>query len=167
MEFSESNVHTSDTSVKKRIAVYCRVNDESPLEMSSFLIQQKHYMDYIRKQPDLHLVVMYRDDEKFPALESHGFKQLLADAEAERFDLIVMKRMDYFTSSLKIFMQIVDHLLHLPNPVGIMFEEEHLNTLDPRNEYLLEILRTVMKTFNNDKEMSYQDLDFINRKSIS
>ena len=165
MEITESNPNMSDTSLKKRVAVYCKVNTDSISETSSFLTQQRYFLDYVRRHPDLHIVAMYCDDKGFPALKSNGFKTLLSDAEAEKFDLILMKRMDSFSSSLKVFMQIVDHLLHLPKPVGIMFEEEHLNTLDSQNEYLLRILRTVAKTLINDKEMSCQDLDFMNRKA--
>ena len=165
MEFSELNLNTSDTSLKKRVAVYCKVStlDTIP-EIPSFLTQQKYYLDYMQRHSDLHLVAIYCDDERFPALKSNGFKTLLEDAEAEKFDLILMKSMDSFTSSLKIFLQIVDHFLHLPKPVGIIFKEEYLNTLDPSNRYLLRILRTVAETFNNDKEMSCKYLDFMNRK---
>ena len=165
MEFSELNLNTSDTSLKKRVAVYCRINTDSISETPSFLTQQRYFLDYVRRHPDLHIVAMYCDDKGFPALKSNGFKTLLSDAEAEKFDLILMKRMDSFSYSLKVFMQIVDHLLHLPKPVGIMFEEEHLNTLDSQNEYLLRILRTVARTFNNDRETSCQYLDFMNRKA--
>lgn len=136
------DVNPFGTNVRKRVAGYCNVNTDNEI-----LFWQKSYLEQLRRYPDLQLIAMYCDYKNIPEEKRTGFAKLIQDAEAGKFDIIVVRGMKYISHDMKVCMQTISHLRNLPMPVGIFFITEYLYTLDSTREYVLQLLATVSEEF--------------------
>lgn len=78
-----------------RVAVYCRVSSDKISQTPSFYTQQKYYLKYVRNQKGMRLVVMYCDEgiSATGIVKRTGLVSLLRDAEAGRFDMVIVKNL--------------------------------------------------------------------------
>lgn len=91
-----------------RAARYCRVRLGSPGANRS-LVEQEDALDaYLRSRPGWRLIATYRDCTLGAERPSLGVA--LADAEAGRFDVLVVHRLDRLTRSAVQFAAILDTL---------------------------------------------------------
>jgi DNA invertase Pin-like site-specific DNA recombinase len=65
---------------------------------------------------------------------------MIDDARAGMFDLIITKSVSRFARNLLDGIKTARELLHLPVPVGILFEKEGLNTFRPDSEFILSVM---------------------------
>ena len=147
------DVDPFDTNVRKRVAIYCRVSSDKLSQTPSFYTQQQYYLKYVRSRSDLHMVVMYKDEgiSATGIVKRTGLVNLLRDAEAGRFDMVIVKNLSRLSRNLMDCMRIIYKLRQLPNPVGILFEEERLYTLDKKNDLTLSILALIAQEESHKK----------------
>ena len=153
---ADPDVNPFDTNVRKEVAVYCRVSTDNISQTPSFLTQQNYYLNYVRECPDLHMVAIYRDEgvSATKVDKREGLIQLIKDAEAGKFDMVIVKDLSRFSRNLMDCMQIIYKFRHLPRPVGILFETEHIYTLDTSRDFTLQILALVAQEESRKKSYS-------------
>jgi hypothetical protein len=125
-----------------RVAAYCRVSTDRKEQATSYEIQVAHYQTYIAEQKDWILSGIYADEGMTATNTKHrtGFRRMLADARAGKFDMLITKSVSRYARNLMDGIQTARELLHLPTPVGILFEEEGLNTFRQDSEFILSIM---------------------------
>ena len=128
---------------KKRVAAYVRVSTDYREQLLSFNTQYEFYKSYISKRPDWIYVGIYAD-EGISGLKCENrdqFKQMIFDALAGKIDLIITKSISRFARNT------VDSLKYLrllkENGIGVYFEKENINTLEPIGEFIITVLSCV------------------------
>ncbi len=99
------------------------------------------------------LIAMY-SDEGITATSTEkriGLLQMLEDAKAGKFDVIIVKNLSRLSRNLMDCMNIIYALRNLPNPVGIFFESENLYTLDKSADFTLQVLSLVAQEESHKK----------------
>jgi len=127
-----------DTS-EKRVAVYARVSTDDPRQTSSYELQKNHYMDFIGRYKSWQLVDIYADEgiSGTSLKRRNAFIRMIKDCEAGKIDLILTKSVSRFARNVVDCIKTSRELKQLKPPVGILFEIENINTLDPESEMLL------------------------------
>lgn len=142
-----------DSHKKQRVAVYCRVSTDGIQQTTSFELQRKYYLNYVRKKPEWTLVAMYSDEGITATNTTHriGLQQMLEDARAGKFDIIVVKNLSRLSRNLMDCMKIVKELRTLEHPVGILFETENMYTLGENMDFTIQILSLVAQEESHKK----------------
>ncbi len=150
---ARKEIRPYDSSVRKRVVVYCRVSTDGISQYTSFELQKNYYLKYVRQRPDWKLVALY-SDEGITATSMDkriGLLTMLDDARAGKFDLIIVKNLSRLNRNLKDCLSIVDELRKLPHPVGILFETENMFTLDKNVDFTLTVLSLVAEEESHKK----------------
>jgi DNA invertase Pin-like site-specific DNA recombinase len=126
---------------KLRIAAYIRIGGTG--EYASTLELQKVYFDQkITDNPEWELVGIYADvgadSRKQPNLG-----RLMADCRAGLIDLVITKSVARISRNLGVTMNVVRRLAYLKPPVGILFEDTGMNTLDKDNFMMLTMMEVM------------------------
>lgn len=126
----------------KRVAVYCRVSTDGLSQVTSFELQKKYYIKYVRKHFGWKLVGVYSDEGiSATSIKNRiGLQMMIRDAIEGKIDLIVIKSISRFCRNLEDSINIIKKLKSLPRPVGIFFETENMNTLDPAMDLIIKVL---------------------------
>lgn len=142
-----------DLSGRLRVVVYCRVSTDGLSQATSFELQKSYYLQFVRKHIQWKLIAMY-SDEGITATSTEkriGLLQMLEDAKAGKFDVIIVKNLSRLSRNLMDCMNIIYALRNLPNPVGIFFESENLYTLDKSADFTLQVLSLVAQEESHKK----------------
>ena len=75
----------------------------------------------------------------------------IEDCEAGKIDLIITKSVSRFARNVVDCIRYVRELSSLRPPVGVFFETEHLNTLDPKSEMILSFMSTLAQEESHTK----------------
>lgn len=135
-----------------RVCAYARVSTNSEKQEQSFNHQRQVYEDLIRKNPDYEFAGVYSDfglsgtSEKRP-----GFRQMIEDARAGRFDMIITKSISRFARNTVILLKYVRELKDLG--IGVLFEENNIYTLSTDGEMML----TVLASFAQEESRSMSE----------
>lgn len=143
----------NDLSGRLRVVVYCRVSTDGLSQATSFELQKKYYLDLVRKQINWKLVAMYSDEGITATCTDKriGLLQMLEDAKAGKFDVIIVKNLSRLSRNLMDCMNIIYALRSLPKPVGILFESEKMYTLDKSADFTLQVLSLVAQEESHKK----------------
>ena len=132
-----------NSAVKRRVAFYARVSTDSSEQKTSYDAQVDYYTKFIKSHLDWEFVRGYTD-EGISAVNTkrrEGFKQMVADGLAGKFDLLVTKSVSRFARNT------VDSLITVRKlkDVGceIWFEEQNIYTLDSKGELLITIMSSL------------------------
>jgi len=131
---------TKDWRLKKlRTCAYIRVSTDSYDQENSLKNQRAHYEKFIAQFPHWEYVGIFADDGiSGTSLKNRtGFRQMVEACKAGKIDLIVVKEVSRFARNVIDCLNTVQELLVLDPPVGIYFENNNLNTLDPGNKMFL------------------------------
>jgi DNA invertase Pin-like site-specific DNA recombinase len=125
------------------VAVYCRVSTDRPAQSSSFENQQSYFASCIQQHPEWTLYRIYADEgitgtsvEKRPA-----FQQMLRDAEAGYFRLILTKEISRFSRNLLDTIACTRRLRELG--VGVLFLSNGIHTMHSDGELQLAIFSSI------------------------
>jgi len=94
-----------------KVAIYIRVSTEDQAREGYSLEVQREYLESFAKREGYELFKIYSDDgisaysTRRPALQ-----ELLVDAKAKRFELVVVYKIDRFSRNLKDLLMLVDEL---------------------------------------------------------
>ena len=105
--------------------------------------QQAYYQRYVRNHPEYQLVDIFAD-EGITGLNTRKrdqFKRMIEECEAGHVDMIITK------SISRMFRNTADCLLYTrelkKRGIGVLFEEQNINTLDSTGELMLTILSSL------------------------
>ena len=127
----------------KRVCAYARVSTDHEEQLTSYEAQVDYYTRYIQGRTDWEFAGIYTDEGITGTSTKHreGFKQMIADAKAGLFDLIITKSVSRFARNT------VDSLITIRElkaiGVGVFFEKESIDTLDSKGELLLTIMSSL------------------------
>lgn len=141
---------------EKRVGVYARVSTGDPRQTSSFELQQNHYTDLIDRRPGWNLYKIYADEGISGTSLKHrdAFKQMIADCEQHKIDLIVTKSVSRFARNIYDCIGYVRELAALKPPIGVFFETENLYTLKGDSEMTLSFIATLAQEESHAKSSS-------------
>ena len=99
------------------------------------------------------LVEIYADEGISGTSLQHrdAFKKMIEDCEGGKIDLIITKSVSRFARNVVDCIRYVRELSSLRPPVGVFFETEHLNTLDPKSEMILSFMSTLAQEESHTK----------------
>src|SRR4051812_27183546 len=97
----------------KRAGAYVRVSSEEQVEGYSLAAQERAIAAYCEAH-DFELVIHYRDEGKSARSDDLSkrpdFRQMLADAEAGRFDLLIVPNLDRFARNRRVAFDAYERL---------------------------------------------------------
>lgn len=130
---------------KKKVCAYCRVSTEDECQVSSFDLQVDYYTKLIKSNTNWDFAGVYSDYGKSGTSTNkrNEIKQMIDDCKQGKIDLIITKSISRFARNTLDCLGYMRELKSLDPPVGIYFEKEKLDTLDPKNELLLTILSSL------------------------
>lgn len=136
-----------------RVAAYCRVSTDQESQTSSYELQVQHYQQYIKNMPEWEYVDTYADEGRSGTNveKRERFKEMIEDCKAGKIDLIITKDIRRFARNTLDCLSYVRLLKNLDPPVGILFEDEHLNTLDRNTDAILALLSSVAQGESENK----------------
>lgn len=147
-----------DTEVPQRVAVYVRVSTDDIKQTTSFELQQRYYEDYIRSRPNWTLYRIYSDEGISGTSAAHRkeFAQMLEDAKAGKFDLIITKSVSRLARNVVLAISVVRELAELKNPVGVFFESEAIFSLKDESQMALSFIATMAEEESHIRSRSME-----------
>lgn len=128
---------------KTRVAAYCRVSTDLEEQESSFDSQIRHYTDYILSNPSWELAGIYAD-EGFSGTgtrKRERFNAMIKACGNGEVDLVITKSISRFARNTLDCLTYIRKLKELNIP--ILFEKEHINTMDASGEMLITIMASL------------------------
>ena len=124
---------------KLNTCAYIRVSTDSHDQENSLRNQRAHYEKFISQFPNWEYVGIFADEgiSGTSVKNRTGFRQMVEACRDGKVDLIVVKEVSRFARNVVDCLNTVQELLTLDPPVGIYFENNNLNTLDPGNRMFL------------------------------
>ena len=93
-----------------RIATYTRISTDEELQPYSLEAQATRLDSYVESQEDWQIVRRFTDQASGAILERDGLERALREAEAGRFDLLLVYRVDRLSRSVRGLAQILARL---------------------------------------------------------
>src|SRR5215207_2647345 len=125
----------------KRAALYVRVSSEEQVAGYSLSAQERAAETHCRHQ-GWEIVTCYRDEGKSArsddAVKRPGFRQLMADAEARRFDVVIVHKLDRFARNRRVAFDAFHHLGTAG--VGFVSIAENMDYSTPAGQLMLTML---------------------------
>lgn len=124
----------------KRVAPYVRVSTNQNNQEESFETQYAAYQNLIEATPDWVLAEVYADKGKSGTSTKHrpGFQKMIADAEAGKIDIILVKSISRFARNVGDCQKYVD-ILRACN-VTVIFEKENIRSDEPTSNFALALI---------------------------
>ncbi|MFG6330317.1 MAG: recombinase family protein [Lachnospiraceae bacterium] len=128
---------------KLRVAAYCRVSTDQEDQLHSFEAQVEYYTKYINEHVNYEMAGIYADEgiSGTNTKKRQQFRKMIADCEAGKIDLVITKSISRFARNTQDCLMYSRKLKNLN--IGIIFEKEHINTLDSTGELLFTILSSL------------------------
>ncbi|MDR0470965.1 MAG: recombinase family protein [Nitrososphaerota archaeon] len=127
----------------KRVCAYCRVSTEHDDQLNSLENQKQYFYEYINRNPEWEFCGLYVDEGISGASvdKREGFKQMIADAEAHKFDLLLTKEISRFARNVLDSIYYTRKLKTLG--IGVFFMNDNINTLEPDADLRLAIMSAI------------------------
>ena len=136
-----------------RAAAYCRVSTEFSEQENSLENQIAHYESSIKENPKYEFIKVYHDFGISGYKEKRlGFQEMMEDARADKFDLIITKSITRFARNTDTVLKATRELKELG--IGVFFELQNINTLTQAGELLM----TVYAAFGQGESDSYREM---------
>ena len=126
-----------------RVTFYARVSTDKDEQLNSLENQVQYYTELIRSKPNWTYIDGYID-EGISGTGTRGrdsFLRMIADAKAGRFDFIITKEISRFSRSTLDSIKYTQELLE--HDVGVLFQNDNINTLDNDSEFRLVVMAGV------------------------
>ncbi len=135
--------------VIRRVAPYARVSTDSEEQQSSYRNQVEYYEKEVAQRPDWQLYKIYTDEgiSGTNTKRRDGFNQMIKDALAGKFDLIVTKSVSRFARNTVDFLSTVRLLKE--HGVEVYFETQNLYTFDSNGEFMITLLCSLAQEDSN------------------
>lgn len=138
---------------RKRVAAYARVSMESERMNHSLSAQVSYYSSMIQKNPEWEYAGVYADDfvSGTGTVKRGEFNRMLADCEAGKIDIILVKSISRFARNTVDLLETVRHLKDIG--VEVRFEREHISSFSGDGELML----TILASFAQEESRSISD----------
>lgn len=126
-----------------RVTFYARVSTDFNVQLNSLDNQITYYTDFIRKNPNWEYVDGYVDEgiSGVSTAKRERFNEMIEDAKAGMFDLIVTKEVSRFARNTLDSIRFTRELL--ASGVAVYFQNDNINTLDEDSELRLTIMSSM------------------------
>lgn len=126
-----------------RVTFYARVSTDKIEQQGSLENQIQYYTDFIQRNPNWTYVEGYVDEgiSGTSTYKRDSFLRMIADAHRDRFDFIITKEISRFSRSTLDSIQYTQELLDAN--VGVLFQNDNINTLDTDSEFRLVVMAGV------------------------
>ena len=126
-----------------RVTFYARVATDQEEQINSLENQVQYYTELIKSKPNWTFVPGYIDEgiSGGTTKKRENFNRMIRDAGAGLFDFIITKEISRFSRSTLDSIQYTQELLE--NNVGVLFQNDNINTLDTDSEFRLVIMAGV------------------------
>lgn len=126
-----------------RVTFYARVSTDKDEQLNSLENQIQYYTELIHEKANWTYVEGYIDEgiSGTSTKKRDSFKRMIEDAKAGRFDFIITKEISRFSRSTLDSIQYTQELLE--HNVGVLFQNDNINTLDPDSEFRLVVMAGV------------------------
>lgn len=123
-----------------RITYYARVSTDSDDQKNSLENQMAYYEEYIRANKNWTFIPGYIDEGITGATTKHrdNFNRMIDDAKAGKFDFIITKELSRFARNTLDSIKYTRELLNCG--VGVLFQNDSINTIDGDGELRLTIM---------------------------
>lgn len=125
---------------KLRVAAYARVSTELEEQQNSYKAQVNHYTQYIQSNPNWEFVGVFADEgiSGTSMKKRDAFNRMVNLAKAGKIDVIMTKSISRFSRNTVDALTTVRELGE--HGVEVIFEKEHIHSLDPQGEVVLTIM---------------------------
>lgn len=126
-----------------RVTFYARVSTDKSEQLNSLENQVQYYTELIQSKPNWIYIPGYIDEgiSGTSTKKRDSFLRMIRDAKAGRFDFIITKEISRFSRSTLDSIQYTQELLE--HDVGVLFQNDNINTMDPDSEFRLTIMAGV------------------------
>ena len=126
-----------------RVTFYARVSTDKDEQLNSLENQVQYYTELILSKPNWTYVEGYVDEgiSGTSTKKRDSFNRMIADAKAGCFDFIITKEISRFSRSTLDSIQYTQELLE--HDVGVLFQNDNINTLDSDSEFRLVVMAGV------------------------
>ena len=126
-----------------RVTFYARVSTDKEEQRNSLENQVQYYTDFIRKNPSWTYVPGYVDEgiSGTTTWKREQFLRMIQDARRGLFDYIITKEISRFSRSTLDSIRYTQELLE--HGVGVLFQNDNINTLDTDSEFRLVVMAGV------------------------
>ena len=126
-----------------RVTFYARVSTDRDEQLNSLENQVQYYTELIRSRPNWTYVEGYVDEgvSGTGTRKRDSFLRMIEDAKAGRFDFIITKEISRFSRSTLDSIKYTQELLE--HDVGVLFQNDNINTLDSDSEFRLVVMAGV------------------------
>ena len=129
------------------VALYSRVSTSSLEQATSIALQEVSFEDIQKIHPNWKLVKQYTDDgiSGTSIDRRRAFKEMIKDAHAGMFDLIVTRSVSRFARNLRDCVDTYQKLAKLPHPVYVYFVSNNLitNGKGEQSEMILQFMAMI------------------------
>lgn len=126
-----------------RVTFYARVSTDKDEQINSLENQVQYYTELIQGKSNWTFVPGYIDEgiSGTSTKKRDSFLRMIADAKAGRFDFIITKEISRFSRSTLDSIKYTQELLE--HDVGVLFQNDNINTLDSDSEFRLVVMAGV------------------------
>ena len=126
-----------------RVTFYARVSTEKDEQINSLENQIQYYTELIQSKPNWTYIEGYIDEgiSGTSTKKRDSFNRMIRDAKAGRFDFIITKEISRFSRSTLDSIKYTQELLE--HDVGVLFQNDNINTLDSDSEFRLVVMAGV------------------------
>ena len=126
-----------------RVTFYARVSTDKDEQINSLENQVQYYTELIQSKPNWTFVPGYIDEgiSGTSTKKRDSFNRMIRDAKAGRFDFIITKEISRFSRSTLDSIKYTQELLE--HDVGVLFQNDNINTLDSDSEFRLVVMAGV------------------------
>jgi len=125
-----------------KVAAYCRVSTKKEEQEKSLENQQKYFTEIIGTTPSWQFHAIYSDEESGTSTKKRkGFLQMMADARAHSFDLILTKEISRFARNVQDSIKYTEELKRLG--IEVRFLTDSINSFDPDHELRFNLMSSI------------------------
>ena len=126
-----------------RVTFYARVSTDKDEQINSLENQVQYYTELVQSKPNWTFVPGYIDEgiSGTSTKKRDSFLRMITDAKAGRFDFIITKEISRFSRSTLDSIKYTQELLE--HDVGVLFQNDNINTLDSDSEFRLVVMAGV------------------------
>lgn len=126
-----------------RVTFYARVSTDKDEQINSLENQIQYYTELIRSKPNWTYIEGYIDEgiSGTSTKKRDSFNRMIKDAKTGRFDFIITKEISRFSRSTLDSIKYTQELLE--HDVGVLFQNDNINTLDSDSEFRLVVMAGV------------------------
>lgn len=130
------------TPSKLRVCAYVRVSTSNEEQLNSLQNQTDYYVRKLQSNPDYEYCGIFSDSGISGAKENRpGFQAMIEKAKNGEIDLIITKSISRLARNTLMLLKYVRELKEAG--VGIIFEEQNINTLSSDGELMLTVLGAI------------------------